>query len=72
MARGELVRAVGGQLPRAARKIGSVTLPVAAWWIARRMARAEPSGALMPDRPSRGGPAVIVIRWAEATIYVPD
>ena len=71
-ARGELVRAVGGQLARAARTIGPVTLPVAAWWIARRMARPEPSGALMPERPSRGGPAAIIVRWAEATIYGPD
>jgi hypothetical protein len=72
-ARGELVRAVGGQLARSARLIGPViTLPVAAWWIARRMARSESSGALIPERLSRGDPAAIVIRWAEATIYGTD
>jgi hypothetical protein len=74
-ARGELVRAVGDQLARAALTIGPVitlTLPVAAWWIAHRIARSESSGALIPERPSRGGPAAIVIRWAEATIYASD
>jgi hypothetical protein len=72
-ARGELVRAVGGQLARSARLIGPViTLPVAAWWIARRMARSESSGALIPERLSRGDPAAIVIRWSEATIYGTD
>jgi hypothetical protein len=72
-ARGELVRAVGGPLARAARPIGPViTLPVIAWWIARRMARAESSRALTPERPSSGGPAAIVIQWAEATIYGTD
>jgi hypothetical protein len=71
-ARGELVRVVGDQLARAARTIGPVTLPVVAWWIARRTARPKPTRALMPERPRRGGPAAIVLRWAEATIYGPD
>ena len=72
-ARRELVRAVRGPLARAARTIGPViTLPVIAWWIARRTARPEPSRAFMPERPSREGPTAIVIRWAEATIYGTD
>ena len=28
--------------------------------------------ALMPERPRRGGPGVIVLRWVEATIYGHD
>jgi hypothetical protein len=70
--RAELARAVGARLAQAARTIAPVTIPVAAWWIARRTGRLLPSGRLMPGRPSRGGPAAIVIRWAEATIYGPD
>jgi hypothetical protein len=69
--RAELARAVGARLARAARTIAPVTIPVAAWWIARRTVRLLPSGALMPRRASRGSPATIVIRWAEATIYGP-
>jgi hypothetical protein len=26
----------------------------------------------MPERPRRGGPAAIVLRWTEATIHGPD
>jgi hypothetical protein len=70
--RAELARTVGARLARAARTIAPVTIPVAAWWIARRTVRLPPSGALMLGRPSRGGPGAIVIRWAEATIYGPD
>jgi hypothetical protein len=69
--RAELARVLGVRLVRAARTIAPVTIPVAAWWIARRTVRLQPSGA-MPSRPSRGSPAAIVIRWAEATIYGPD
>jgi hypothetical protein len=68
----ELARVLGARLARAARTIAPVTIPVAAWWIARRTVRLLPWGALMPSRPSRGSPAAIVIRWAEATIYGPD
>jgi hypothetical protein len=68
-ARGELVRAVGARLARAARTLGPVTLPVAAWWIVRQTVRPVPSGALRPGGPWRGGPGAIVVRWAEATTY---
>lgn len=70
--RGKLARAVGARLTRAARTIAPVTIPVAAWWIARRTVRLLPAGALMPGRTSRGSPSAIIIRWAEATIYRPD
>jgi hypothetical protein len=69
--RAELARVLA-RLARAARTIAPVTIPVAAWWIARRTVRLLPSGALTPSRPWRGNPAAIVIRWAETTIYGPD
>jgi hypothetical protein len=70
--RAELAHAVGASLARAARTIAPVTIPVAAWWIARRAVRLLPSGALMAGRTWRGSPATIVLRWAEATIYRSD